>query len=111
MNRNRPVELINFLKPLKTPTPEFCDYFGVKTSLMKKYQILNRLFQRPESQIKKSKLCQNSKWELKKNNSLQNKLETEDLIGQIALDGGRKDPSPPDELTEKYLNLLRDRFM
>ena len=92
MNRNRPVELINFLCPVKNPNPEFCNYFGVKSSLIRKYQILNKLFKG-----KKNKSEENEK-----------SLMPQTLLANINL---QLPPTPEtDPETQHYLTLFRNRF-
>lgn len=99
MNRNRPVEVVNFLRPDQTNSTQFCDYFGVKSSLLKKYQILNRLFRKNESPASRVPSHPESQ------------LFSGELIGQVQLG---PDPStesaPPDSVSLNYLFLLRNRF-
>ena len=96
MNQNRPLELINFLK--QTPGPEFCNYFGVKSSLIKKYQILNKLF-------KKNKNKKNNQEEYDISKQL---LNRQSLLDKIHLE--RETKPNTDQLTQKYLTLFRNRF-
>ena len=91
MNRNRPFELINFLQSDQTPT-KFCDYFGVKSSLIQKYQTLNQLINKKSP----SKL-----------NSLESNFDKDTLLSNIKLNLGQQD-SKPDHY--QYLTLLRNRF-
>jgi hypothetical protein len=98
MNRNRPFELVNFLCTDKTPSPEFCDYFGVKSSLIRKYQTLNLLIK--GAQQKKTPETPTS-----------SKIDKKDLLANIGIDqdltstsNETKDPN------YKYLILLRSRF-
>ena len=91
MTRNRPVELVNFLKPLGAPSPEFCDYFGVKSSLINKYRILNKLFKGNGGSLQENQAT----------------FDTTNLLENIRLEPS--DPQP-DAVTQKYLTILRDRF-
>lgn len=93
MNKNRPVELINFLPP--SSNPEFCNYFGVKSSLIRKYQILNKLFKGKENNPQ----------------NYEKSLLPQTLLANINLEISPKIKEPEiDPETQKYLNLFRNRF-
>ena len=44
MNRNRGIEYFNFLEQGANQRSQFCDYFGEKSTLIRKYQILGKIF-------------------------------------------------------------------
>lgn len=98
MNRNRPVELLNSLRPDQASPNQFCDYFGVKSSLLKKYQILNRLFRATDPGPTGT------------DSDVDSQCFSSQLLDRVELDAPPPECAGPVSVQREYLTLLRKRF-